>query len=456
MPSFFIRTYGCQMNERDSEALGCLLKDSGYTQADAEEDADVLLFNTCSVRDQAERKVIGKVGLLKRLKREKPGVVIGIIGCMAQNHGRELLDTLPHVDLVVGTDCLQDIPELLEGVRQGRHGLVATETHSDAGRALGGHEDNQVTSYISVMRGCNQFCAYCIVPYTRGREKSRTIESIVAEVHQVTEQGAKEIFLLGQNITAYGVAEARHEGTLTPDLSPFADLLRAVHAVEGVSRIRFTSPHVSFMNDAFIDAICCLPKVCKAFHIPAQSGSDKVLARMRRGYTSGDYLRVLESIRSRVPNVCFSTDIIVGFPGETEEDFQATRTLFRAIDADMAYIFRYSPRSGTKAAEEFPDDVPDEVKRARNQVLLDDLESRVRERNRAYVGQHLEVLVEGPSKRNAARWQGRSDGNKVVIFDPPEAIEAGAMVTVLVRRATSHSLFGEVVAPRQVSAGGLS
>jgi tRNA-2-methylthio-N6-dimethylallyladenosine synthase len=443
--TFYIKTYGCQMNERDSEALQCLLEARGWRAVQGENDADVVLFNTCSVRDQAERKAIGKMGLLKRIKRERPEVILGIIGCMAQNHGRELLDQLPHVDLVVGTDRLQDVPDLLEDVAGGREGLVATDVSDRVPDRMNGHVAGEVTAYVAVMRGCDRFCSYCIVPYTRGREKSRTIEDIVTEVRTVVAAGTREIFLLGQNITAYGIAEARRDGSRDPEASPFADLLRAVHEVPGVERIRFTSPHVAFMNDAFIRAVCELPKVCKAFHIPVQSGSDRILERMRRGYTAAEYLDRVRRIRAGAPEAAFSTDVIVGFPGETEEDFAATRRLMAEVDFDMAYIFRYSPRSGTKAAEKYADDVPEDVKLERNKLLLDDLESGVARRNRAYLGQTVTVLTEGPSKRNAARWCGRSDTNKVCIFTPSPDLRPGELVPVRIRRVTSHSLFGDIV-----------
>jgi len=445
MPSFFIRTYGCQMNERDSEALTCLLGATGYTLVDSEDDADVILFNTCSVRDQAERKVLGKVGSLKKLKKKRPEVVIGVIGCMAQNYGRDLLDQLPHVDLVVGTDQLHEIPDLLEEVRRGTHGLVATQTGDSVLGALRGHQGGQVSAHVAVMRGCDQFCSYCIVPFTRGREKSRPIEEVVREVTQLVAQGTKEVFLLGQNVTAYGLAEARREEGYERTASPFADLLRAVHEVPGLARIRFLSPHVKFMNDAFIDAICELPKVCKSFHVPVQSGSDRILALMRRGYTLVDYLDRIQRIRDRLSEVTFSTDIIVGFPSETEEDFRATRQLMAEVGFDMAYIFRYSIRSGTKAAKELDDDVPEEEKMVRNKLLLADLAAGAKQLNHKFVGETVEILVQGPSKRNAERWAGRTGTNKVCIFTPSQEVKAGDLLSLRIERTTSHSLFGEPV-----------
>lgn len=446
MSTFYIRTYGCQMNERDSEALACLLREHGFGEAPSENAADVLLFNTCSVRDQAERKVLGKVGLLKRAKRQRPGLVIGVIGCMAQNYGRDLLDKLPHVDLVVGPDQLHEIPQLIENVRQGHQGLVRDTQTTETSRLPAGHAADTVSAYVAVMRGCNQFCSYCIVPYTRGRERSRPVPDVVREVSELAGRGTREVVLLGQNITAYGVAESRAAGRYDPDRSPFAKLLEAVHGVEGIERIRFLSPHVQFMNEEFVKTVCSLPKVCNALHVPIQSGSDRILELMGRRYSASDIRRVVRSLRDQAPDMALSTDVIVGFPSETAEDFEATRDLMRDMALDMAYVFRYSPRSGTKAARRYPDDVPDEIKRERNQILLDDLEQVVAARNQAWIGRDADVLLEGPSKRNAERWQGRSRTNKVVIVAPTPEVKPGDVVTVRIQRATAHSLFGEITA----------
>ncbi len=432
------------MNERDSEALACLLEDCGYLASGAEEDADVIIFNTCSVRDQAERKVLGKVGILKRLKKQRPDVKLGIIGCMAQNYGQDLLDELPHLDFVVGTDRLHFLPEILEDVFAGGRQVADTATGQDILGGLSGHREGQFSAYVSVMRGCNQFCTYCIVPYVRGREKSREIADIVSEVEGLARKGVKEVCLLGQNVTAYGLAEARRREGYSTELSPFADLLRAVHQVPGLERIRFTSPHPRFMNRAFVEAVTELPKVCEQFHVPLQSGSDRILKAMHRGYTVDTYLDVVNQIKQRLPAVAFSTDVIVGFPGETEEDFERTRRVMDEVGFDMAYIFKYSPRGGTKAAE-LADDVPQEVKERRNQILLKDLEERVRQQNRAYLGQVVEVLVTGPSKRNAERWSGRSRTNKTCIFEPGPGMQPGQLVKLSIDRTTAHSLFGTLL-----------
>ena len=418
------------------------------TPATSEEDADVIILNTCSVRDQAERKAIGKAGLLKRLKAARPELVIGIIGCMAQNRGEDLLAELPHLDFVAGTDRLAVVPDLIEQALSGRRRQA--DLARDAGPTpaeANGHQPGSISAMISVMRGCDQFCSYCIVPHTRGREHSRPIPEIVAEATRLAAAGTREILLLGQNITAYGLAEIRRQDQSRPssDVSPFADLLEALNDVPGLARIRFTSPHVGFMNDRFVDAVCRLPKVCKAFHVPLQSGSDRVLAMMRRSYTAAEYRDRIAAIRSRLPEVAFSTDIIVGFPTETDEDFRRTRELMAEVAFDMAYIFRYSPRTGTKAAEKFPDDVPEDVKHERNQLLLDDLEQAAAVRNRSFQGRVLEVLVEGVSKRNPDRWTGRSELNKTCNFAPVAGLEPGALAPFRVLRTSANSLVGEIV-----------
>jgi len=435
------------MNERDSEALACLLEEQGFLPAASEEDADVLLFNTCSVRAQAENKVLGKVGALRRRKERNPHLVIGIIGCMAENYGPELMDRLPHVDLVVGTRRIHRVPELVQQVLAGRRGMVEVGGEEVDFERLSRHRPGSPTAYVAVMRGCNQFCSYCVVPHVRGREQSRPIRDVVAEVRQLAAAGVREVCLLGQNITAYGLAEARRQGRYSPEISPLADLLRAVSEVDGILRIRFTSPHPRFMNEAFIEAVASLPKVCEALHVPLQSGSDRILKLMRRGYTAEEYRRTIEALRAVRPGMVFSTDVIVGFPTETEEDFEATRRLMNEVDFDMAYVFRYSPRPGTRAAE-IEDDVPPDVKLERNKILLADLEERSSRHNRMFIGKTVEVLVEGPSPRNPDRWTGRTRRNKVCLFEPAPGLQRGDLVDVRIERATSHALYGSVEAIR--------
>lgn len=363
MFTFYLRTYGCQMNERDSEALSCLLSAHGHQEVEEESAADLLLFNTCSVREQAELKVLGKIGLLKRAKRGRPELKIGLIGCMGQRLGAELFALLPHLDFVVGSDQLREIPGILERIAAGERHIAVTALGGDDFMRLSEHKGADLCSYISIIQGCNQFCSYCIVPHTRGRERSRDMADIVREVKQQVERGSREILLLGQNITAYGIAEAKRAGHYDPEASYLAELLARLEEIEGLWRIRFTSPHVRYMNDKFIQAICGLSKVCKAFHIPVQSGSNRILKAMNRGYTLEEYVHRVRQIKSLASEAQFSTDIIVGFPGETVAEFEQTLELMREIKYDMAYIFRYSTRSGTKAAENMRDDVSEEEKK---------------------------------------------------------------------------------------------
>ena len=434
------------MNERDSERIRCMLGEQGYQQTFCEEEADVLIFNTCSVREKAEDKVIGKVGALRRLKRNaEQAPVIGIVGCMAQNLGRQLLSTLNHVDFVVGTDQLNQIPYIIGEVAAGNGPVVAVDRSDSLVNAASSREEGQISAYVSVMRGCNQFCSYCIVPHVRGREKSRPIPEVVQEVEELVQGGVREIYLLGQSITGYGVVEKRQGRADFADCGerPFADLLKAVHEVPGVERIRFTSPHPKFIDDSVIDAMVNLPKVCNAFHIPLQSGSNRILERMRRGYTAEMFLSIVSRIRGAVPECTFSTDVMVGFPGETEQDFGATREIMEQAAFEMAYIFKYSPRSGTEAAA-LEDDVPQEEKERRNQVLLADLEGRSERLNRQIIGRRVQVLVDGPSPKNPARWKGRSRQNKVCLFEPTEDLQRGAVVEMTVYDATASALYARV------------
>lgn len=433
------------MNERDSEAIACELEAAGMAPGSCEKEADVLLFNTCSVRDLAENKAIGKVGTLKKLKQQRPGVVLGLMGCMAQNKGKALLNKLPHLDLVIGTENLHLVTEAVARALSGDGPVVLTDSNEDVLSNLKTHSAGKLSSYVAVMRGCNQFCSYCIVPHVRGREKSRPIQKIVDETRALTDQGVKEIFLLGQNITAYGLAELRNTDAYMSEESPLADLLYALNEVKGVERIRFTSPHPRFMNQRFIDAFTNCSKVCESIHVPMQSGSDEILKQMRRGYTSTDYRQVINAIREGCPDVAFSTDVIVGFPGETEADFQATRELFRETGFDMAYIFKYSTRPGTKAAE-WKDSVPQEVKEARNQILLEDLKASAKSRNESMIDKSVDLLVEGPSKRNVERWSGRTRQNRVAVFSPSQTVQRGDIVNAKVTSVTASTLYCDLKA----------
>jgi len=438
----YIKTYGCQMNERDSNALGASLLQRGYELTDNEKEADILLFNTCSVREQAELKAVGKVGILKKLKKIRPHILIGMLGCMAQRRGSELLAELPHLDFVIGTDQLQKLPDIIEMELNKREQLSLTETNTDIPQSLTQHlETSSVSDFVAIMRGCDMFCSYCIVPYVRGREKSREIAEIVEEVKKLVGKGIKEIMLLGQNVSAFSL----NQNTKTrPVESPFADLLREINKVSGIERIRFISPHPFFFNDKLINTIAECEKVCNNIHLPLQSGSDRILRLMNRRYDSTMYMNIVNKLKSLVPDITFSTDVIVAFPGETEDDFNCSRNIMNEVGFDNAYIFKYSPREGTPAAK-YEDQIPQEIKEERNQILLANLKERTTQHNKLMEGRTFKILVEGPSQRNTERWCGRTTNNKVTVFDYNPSLKVGDIINVHIDRSSSMTLFGSTV-----------
>ena len=473
MPSVYIKTYGCQMNERDSEAVAAQLVAKGYTLAPSETVADVILLNTCSVRDLAEQKALRKMeNLAADIRRDRPDVVLGFMGCMAQSRGQELIDRLPDVDLVLGTqkfhraaDCLGEIlagrAEKIVDVAEEQGSEATIREHLLYGNGAkngGGDGDGHrpplpVTAFVSIMQGCNQYCTFCIVPYTRGEERSRSISDIVSECRQLVAQGVKEITLLGQIVTSYGKREKRDAWRVTrdanvsspvtrhPSLSPFVQLLEAVHAIEGLERIRFTSPHPKGYGDDLIEAYTRLPKLVESAHLPVQSGSNRVLKLMHRGYTRERYLGIIEKLRAAKPDIGVSTDFIVGFPGETEDDFKETLSLAREVEFDQAYIFKYSQRRDTPAAA-LPDQVPQKVREERNQRLLEVINEIAKRKYSALVGRQLQILVEGPSKKNPARMTGRTRCNRIVVFDGSER-HRGQLMDVKITRAGSFTLYGD-------------
>ncbi len=442
-----IRTYGCQMNERDSEAVASQLVARGYRIVDREEEADIVLLNTCSVRDQAEQKAIGKMGHLAKRKRRNPDFVIGFMGCMAQNRGPELLERLPDVDLIVGTQRFHHMPEYLDRLTASRESgvpvpssIVDLEEETGSQNTIREHlpERRKVSAFVSIMQGCNMACTFCIVPKTRGRERGRPIGEIVREIEELAADGTREVTLLGQIVTSYG----RGEIPVRNGKSPFVQLLERVHEVDGIERIRFTSPHPRGFNRDLAEAYRDLPKLCNYVHLPLQSGSDRMLRRMNRPYSRKKYLEIVENLRRNVPDMYFSTDIIVGFPGETEDDFHQTCEVFDRVGYDMAYIFKYSKRSGTPA-EAMEDQISSEVKEARNQELLGRLEKLSGRRNQALVGTTQEILVEGPA-RKGPYFTGRTRGNRVAFFEGNERL-VGELVEMYVDRATPSSLYGSLV-----------
>ncbi|MBU6410947.1 MAG: tRNA (N6-isopentenyl adenosine(37)-C2)-methylthiotransferase MiaB, partial [Verrucomicrobia bacterium] len=417
MPAVFIKTYGCQMNERDSEAVAAQLAARGYSLAPSEDAADVVLLNTCSVRDLAEQKAIAKMKALAgaaRSGRRRP--VFGFMGCMAQSRGQALLDQLPDVDLVLGTQKFHRAADYLDEILSGnRHRIVDVEAEKNSENAIrehlfDGQAKKSVTAYVSIMQGCNQYCTFCIVPYTRGRERSRPIADIVAECRELVARGVREVTLLGQIVTSYGrhgPPHPRHQPSSPDAKSPFVQLLDAVHEIDGLERIRFTSPHPKGYGDDLIDAYGRLPKLCQSAHLPVQSGSDRVLKLMHRGYNRQRYLGIVRKLRQARPDIGLSTDFIVGFPGETGVDFEQTLSLAREVEFDQAFIFKYSPRRDTPAAA-MPGQVALEIREERHQILLKTVNEIAARRYERFIGQQVEILVEGPSKRNPARMSGRT------------------------------------------------
>jgi tRNA-2-methylthio-N6-dimethylallyladenosine synthase len=448
MNRVYIKTYGCQMNERDSEAVAAMLRGKGYALVDNEREADVVLLNTCSVRDQAEQKAIGKAGHLAKRKRKDPNFIIGIMGCMAQNRGSQLLDSLPDLDLIVGTQKFHRVPDhlsnmiaTLQGQGPRPSSIVDLAEELDSQNTIKSHvsDKRQVTAFVSIMQGCNMKCSYCIVPKTRGTERARPMEAIIEEIEELAANGTREVTLLGQIVNQYGIREF----PFVDQKSPFVQLLEKVHAVEGIERIRFTSPHpVGFKQD-LIDCYSRMPKLCEYLHFPMQSGSDRILKAMRRPYTIEKFRRIIEDLRKVRPDMYISTDVIVGFPGETEEDFELTRRHFEEIGFDMAYLFKYSVRPGT-TAEPMGDPVSKEVKESRNQTLLEILSKRSLERNETLIGKVEDVLFEGPAKKGEDMYVGRTRGNRVVIVKASARL-VGQLVPVRFDRVTANSLFGELV-----------
>ncbi len=448
MNRVYIKTYGCQMNVRDSEAVAAMLRGRGYRIVDSEQDCDIMLLNTCSVRDAAEQKALGKATYVSHRKKKNPDFVLGILGCMAQNRGETILAQLPDVDLIVGTQKFHQVPDYLDNLAAARaagvpvgQSIVDIDEEADSQNTIRDHletDEPQVSAFVSIQQGCNMSCHFCIVPKTRGDERSRPMEDIVTECRNLAARGVKEVTLLGQIVTSYGRRDYRH----TDGISPFVQLIEKVHEIEGIERIRFTSPHPRGFKQDLVEAYGRLPKLMPYVHLPMQSGSNRILRAMNRPYSRERYREIVDALREGTPDMTFSTDVIVGFPGETEEDFADTKELFRACNFDMAYIFKYSIRTGT-VAEELDDQVSDQVKERRNQELLDILRENSGRRNRSLVGTQQQVLIEGPDKKGL-HFTGRTPGNRVVILDADPRL-VGQIVTVDISRATVSTLYGELV-----------
>ena len=436
--TYFVETFGCQMNVRDSETIKGELSLMGYTEANSKEQADLILFNTCCVREHAEKRLMGNIGALRDLKEEKPGLIVGICGCMMQQEGmaKKLLKRFPHVSLIFGTNVIHRLPEMLEAVLNGERVAVTDRADDAIAEGLPQQRDNPRSAFVNIMFGCNNFCAYCIVPYVRGRERSRSPYEIRAEAEQLVNSGITEITLLGQNVNSYG-----NDGTTG---MTFTELLRYVSDIKGLQRLRFMSSHPKDLNEDVMQAIAALPNVCHHVHLPVQSGNTEVLRRMNRRYTREHYLSIIQRLRELVPDIEFTTDIIVGFPGETEEAFQDTLSLVEEVGFAAAFTFAYSPRVGTVAAKA-EDQIPEPVKKRRLQELNALQAKKTVENNEKYIGTVDRVLVEGYDCRtDQTLLYGKTQNFKMIYF-PGDPVLMNQYVTVRVTKTNHNSLLGEMI-----------
>ncbi len=436
MKKFNILTLGCQMNERDSETLAGMLTEMGYEQIDDRNQADIAIINTCSVRDHADRRFFGMLGQLKKIKEKNPGFIVCVCGCMMQQQHiiDQIKEKYPWVDIIFGTHNIHRFPRLLGNVISEKEKQI--EIWEDGGEIVEGLPSKRLykhKAFVNIMFGCNNFCTYCIVPYTRGRERSRRPEDILAEIRRLADDGVKEITLLGQNVNSY-----KGEGGVD-----FADLFRMINEVDGIERIRFMTSHPKDLSDRLIDIYRDCDKVCSFFHLPVQSGNDNILKRMNRRYTADDYMELVRKLREARPDISLTTDIIVGFPGETEEEFEDTLKLVEAVNFDSAFTFMYSKRKGTPAAE-YDDQIPEEIKHDRFDRLVETVNRCAADRNARFVGQITPVLVEGVSKSDEGCVTGRNPQNKIVNF-PGDASLTGTIVNVKISEAGTFSLVGKMV-----------
>lgn len=443
MKRLYIQTYGCQMNQHDSDRILRVLGQTDYAATDKAEEADVILLNTCSVRDRAEQKVYSALGRWRELKEKKKDLVIGVGGCVAQQEGEDLLRRLPYLDLVFGTHNIHRLGQMVEEVRSLGNRPVEIGFYRDPSymeEPQGKPEVKGAKALVTIMQGCNKVCSFCIVPHVRGREISRPGEKIVGEIRELVRHGVKEVMLLGQNVNSYGKMSA---GELT-----FPQLLHRINSIEGLERIRFTTSHPQDLSLDLIEAYASLEKLCGHLHLPVQSGSDNVLQRMRRGYSRREYMEKIRCLRKRCPKVALSTDIIAGFPGETEEDFEQTLEILREVEYIEIFAFTFSPRPQTVAAKIYPDDVPGEIKKQRLEIVQNLQHDISLRKNREKIGSVEEILVEGRSKLRQGQIMGRTRTNRIVNARGPDSL-AGKMVDVRIIGASANSLLGELVAVHQ-------
>jgi tRNA-2-methylthio-N6-dimethylallyladenosine synthase len=428
----FLETYGCQMNEADSELIAGIVTSSGLALAPSMTDADVILVNTCAVRDSAEQRVLGRLAEINKIKLRRPEVLLGVCGCMPKHIGERLTQKAPYVDLLVGPDSYRRLPDLIEAASGGS----TVDLRLDKAEKYVGLDHvrkKEVSAWVTAMRGCDKFCTFCVVPYVRGRERSVPAEEILRQVEELAGEGNKEVTLLGQTVNSYSWKDV-----------DFADLLLSVASVPGILRVRFTAPHPKDFSDKLIETIASSDAVCPHVHLPVQSGSDRVLQLMNREYTSFEYLDLVHTLRTTIPGIAITTDILVGFPGESEQDFQATYDMMQEVRFDASFTFKYSPRELTYAHKKYPDDVSEEEKGRRIREVIDLQESISVEINRALVGTEAEVLVEGHSKRGREQLFGKTGTFRTVVF-PDNGVAAGSLVRVEVENATSHTLLGRAI-----------
>lgn len=433
--TYHITTFGCQMNEHDSETIAGMLSEMGFSQAPERDGADVVVINTCSVRENADKRFFGTLGQLKHIKKDNPDFTICVCGCMMQQ--QHIIDSIkskyPWVDVIFGTHNIHEFPRLLETVLSEKEKIIDVwENGGDIIEGLPAKRLYRHKAFVNIMYGCNNFCTYCIVPYTRGRERSRKACDILEEVRRLTEDGVREVTLLGQNVNSY----------MGEDGTDFSDLIYRLNEAEGLERIRFMTSHPKDLSDKLIQAYRDCEKLCDYIHLPVQSGSSRILKKMNRKYTKDDYLRLVEKLKAAVPHIAISTDIITGFPGETEEDFEETLDLVRRVEYDSAFTFLYSIRKGTPAAE-YENQIPEEIKHERFNRLVELVNEISARKNAAYVGKTVKVLVDGPSKNNSAALGGRTEGFKLINFEGPQDL-IGKLVDVEVTAGKTFSLEGRL------------
>ncbi len=437
---FFIETHGCQMNEYDSARMADLLAEGQAIElTDNPEEADILLLNTCSIREKAQEKVFSNLGRWRELKKRNPNIVIGVGGCVASQEGWAIRARAPYVDVVFGPQTLHRLPEMIDAAKTTKQPQVDVSfPEIEKFDRLPEPQVNGPSAFVSIMEGCSKYCAFCVVPYTRGEEVSRPVEDVIAEIIHLADHGVKEVNLLGQNVNGYRGSNA--EGGITD----FAELLRTVAQIEGIERIRYTTSHPLEFSDAIIQAHADLPKLVKYVHLPVQAGSDRVLAAMKRNHTALEYKSRIRRLKAAVPGVVISSDFIVGFPGETEKDFQQTMKLIEEVGFDFSYSFVYSARPGTPAAD-LPDDTPEEVKKERLQILQARINQQGFEISRRMVGTKQSILVSDFSKKDPGMLQGRTENNRIVNFSSNNPLLIGQFVNVLIEEALPHSLRGTLI-----------